>query len=247
MNCSDSSVIIIECCYFFVKKQILPKKVEKLFQENEVFEGVSDFQRTVTGANKFKGVYLISFSSEKFARNFVEMDVEINGILLNKFLLPDYKTRSFKLNQDYIMENLKDVKIDTKLDNCNIIQVNAEEEDVPEHFCGISSYFVDTFEFPVEEVKVITSPKIPQYVLMFESSEGTNCFKKQPEYHKDKTYTGKGVEGKNDILELLKEDLESWCPLGGLKLKNKSDDAFLKKIKKQISLVLFEDQYNVAS
>ena len=79
------------------------------------FEGVSDFQRTVTGANKFKGVYLVSFSSEEFARNCVERDVEINGILLDKFLLRDYKrekfllrqiqkTRSFKLNQDYVME-----------------------------------------------------------------------------------------------------------------------------------------------
>ena len=137
-----------------------------------------------TGANKFKGVYLVSFSSEEFARNCVEVEVEINGILLDKILLRDYKrekfllrqiqkTRSFKLNQEYVMENLKDVKKDGKLDNCVVIQVNAEEEDVPKHFCGISSYFVDTFEFPVEEVKVITSPKIPQYVLVLESSEGT--------------------------------------------------------------------------
>ena len=58
---------------------------------------------------------------------------------------------------------------------------------------------------------------------------------------------GKEFEGKNDVLELLKEDLESWCLLEGLQLKNESDDAFFKKIKKQISLVLFEDQYNVAS
>ena len=119
MTCSDSSVIIIESCYFFVKKQILPKEVEKLFRDNEAFEGVSDFQRTVTGAINFKGVYLVSFSSEEFARNCVEMDMEINGILLDKFLLWDYKrkkflfrqilkTRSFKLNQNYLMENLKD-------------------------------------------------------------------------------------------------------------------------------------------
>ena len=76
VNCSDSNVIIIECCYLFVQKQILPKEVEKLFQDNEVFEGVSDFQRTVTGTNKFKGVYLVSFPSEEFARNCVEIDVE---------------------------------------------------------------------------------------------------------------------------------------------------------------------------
>ena len=112
-------MIIIESCYFFVKKQILPKEVEKLFRDNEAFEGVSDFQRTVTGAINFKGVYLVSFSSEEFARNCVEMDMEINGILLDKFLLWDYKrkkflfrqiqkTRSFKLNQNYLMENLKD-------------------------------------------------------------------------------------------------------------------------------------------
>ena len=63
-----------------------------------------------------------------------------------------HKTRSFKLNQDYLMDNLKDVKEDAKLENCVVIQVDAEEEDVMEHFCGISSDFVDNFEFPVEEV-----------------------------------------------------------------------------------------------
>ena len=60
MTCSDSSVIIIESCYFFVKKQILPKEVEKLFRDNEAFEGVSDFQRTVTGAINFRGVYPVT-------------------------------------------------------------------------------------------------------------------------------------------------------------------------------------------
>ena len=50
------------------------------------------------------------------------------------------------------MDNLKDVKEDAKLENCVVIQVDAEEEDVMEHFCGISSDFVDNFEFPVEEV-----------------------------------------------------------------------------------------------
>lgn len=190
LKCDHHRVLL-----FFVKKQISPKEVEKLFRENEAFEGVTDFQRTVTSSNKFKGVYLVSFSSEVFARKCVEVEVELNGILLDKILLRDYKrekfllrqiqkTRSFKLNQDYVMDNLKDVKKDAKLDNCVVIQVNAEEEDVMEHFCGISSDFVDNFEFPVEEVKVITSPKIPQYVLVFESSEGAMSFKKQPEYHK---------------------------------------------------------------
>ena len=113
--------------------------------------------------DKFKGVYLVSFSSEEFARNCVEVDVELNGNLLVKVLLRDYKfekfflsqirkTRLFKLNQDHLMDNLKDVKEDAKLENCVIIQVDAEEEDVMEHFCGISSDFVDNFEFPVEEV-----------------------------------------------------------------------------------------------
>ena len=60
------------------------------------------------------------------------------------------------------MDNLKDVKEDAKLENCVVIQVDAEEEDVMEHFCGISSDFVDNFEFQVEEVKVITALKIPQ-------------------------------------------------------------------------------------
>ena len=119
---------------------------------------VTDVQKTVTvtGVDKFKGVYLVSFSSKEFARNCVEVDVELNGNLLDKVLLWDYKfekfflsqihkTRSFKLNQDYLMDNLKDVKEDAKLED-------AEEEDVMEHFCGISSDFVDNFEFPVEEV-----------------------------------------------------------------------------------------------
>ena len=44
------------------------------------------------------------------------------------------------------MDNLKDVKEDAKLENCVVIQVDAEEEDVMEHFCGISSDFVDNFE-----------------------------------------------------------------------------------------------------
>ena len=59
--------------------------------------------------------------------------------------------------------------------------------------------------------------------------------------------TGKEVEGKNEVLELLREDLESWELLGVLRLKNETEDAFFKKIKKQITLVLFEDQYNLAS
>ena len=189
LKCDRHKVLL-----FFVKKQISPKEVKKLFLESEAFEGVTDVQKTVTGVDKFKGVYVVSFSSEEFARNCVEVDVELNGNLLDKVLLRDYKserfflrqirkTRGFKLNQDFLMDNLKDVKEDAKLENCVVIQVDAEEEDVMEHFCGISSDFVDNFEFPVEEVKVITAPKIPQYVLVFESSEGAMSFKKQPEYH----------------------------------------------------------------
>ena len=156
-------MIVTKCCFFFVKKQISPKEVKKLFLESEAFEGVTDVQKTVTGVDKFKGVYLVYFSSEEFARNCVEVDVELNGNLLDKVLLRDYKfekfflsqirkTRLFKLNQDHLMDNLKDVKEDAKLENCVVIQVDAEEEDVMEHFCGISSDFVDNFEFPVEEV-----------------------------------------------------------------------------------------------
>ena len=192
VNTSEFFKLKCDChkvLFFFVKKQISPKEVKKLFLESEAFEGVTDVQKTVTGVDKFKGVYLVSFSSEEFARNCVEVDVELNGNLLDKVLLWDYKfekfflsqihkTRSFKLNQDYLMDNLKDVKEDAKLENCVVIQVDAEEEDVMEHFCGISSDFVDNFEFPVEEVKVITALKI-----VFESSEGAMSFKKQPEYH----------------------------------------------------------------
>ena len=148
MYCSNSNGIAIKCCYFFVKKQISPKEVKNLFLESEAFEGVTDVQKTVIGVDKFKGVYLISFSCEEFARNCVEVDVELNGNLLDKILLRDYKfekfflrqirkTRSFKLNQDYLMDNLKDVKEDAKLENCVVIQVDAEEEDVMEqHNCS---------------------------------------------------------------------------------------------------------------
>ena len=101
------------------------------------------------------------------------------------------------------MENLKDVKIEAKLDNCVIIQVNAEVEDVLEHFCGILS-----------EVKVITSPKIPQYVLLFENSEGAMSFKKQPEYHK--------VGEKNATVILLTERMK--MVRFGEKIKNFVDD-----------------------
>ena len=73
-------------------------------------------------------VYLVSFSSEEFARNCVEMDVQINGILLDKFLLRDYKrkkflfrqiqkTRSFKLNQNYLMENELKMKVVKSFDS----------------------------------------------------------------------------------------------------------------------------------
>ena len=170
--------------------------------------------------DKFKGVYLVSFSSEEFARNCVEVDVELNGNLLDKVLLRDYKfekfflsqihkTRSFKLNQDYLMDNLKDVKEDAKLENCVVIQVDAEEEDVMEHFCGISSDFVDNFEFPVEEVKVITALKI-----VFESSEGAMSFKKQPEYH--------NVGEKKATVILLTERMK--MVRFGEKIKNFVDD-----------------------
>ena len=42
--------------------------------------------------------------------------------------------------------------------------------------------------------------------------------------------TGKEVEGKNEVLELLREDLKSWELLGVLRLKNETEDAFFKKI-----------------
>ena len=83
------------------------------------------------------------------------------------------KKVSFETNSKDQVIKVKSRLCYGKLDNCVVIQVNAEEEDVLEHFCGISSDFVDNFEFPVEEVKVITTPKIPQYVLVLESSEGT--------------------------------------------------------------------------
>jgi len=220
LKCDHLKVLI-----FFVNKKISPKEVEKLFLENEAFEGVTEVRKTVTGANKFKGVYLVTYSSEESARNSIEVDVELNGNLLDKVLLRDYKrekfflrqiqkTRSFKLNQEYLMDNLKDVKKDAKLDNCVVIQVDAEEEEVMEHFCGISSDFVDNFEFPVEEVKVITALKIPQYVLVFESSEGAMSFKKQSEYHK--------VGEKDATVILLPERMK--LVRFGEKIKNFVDD-----------------------
>jgi len=56
------------------------------------------------------------------------MDVQINGILLDKFLLRDYKrkkflfrqiqkTRSFKLNQNYLMENELKMKVVKSFDS----------------------------------------------------------------------------------------------------------------------------------
>ena len=220
LKCDHLKVLI-----FFVNKKISPKEVEKLFLENEAFEGVTEVRKTVTGANKFKGVYLVTYSSEESARNSIEVDVELNGNLLEKVLLRDYKrekfflrqiqkTRSFKLNQEYLMNNLKDVKKDSKLDNCVVIQVDADEEEVMEHFCGISSDFVDNFEFPVEEVKVITALKIPQYVLVFESSEGAMSFKKQSEYHK--------VGEKDATVILLTERMK--LVRFGEKIKNFVDD-----------------------
>ena len=77
--------------------------------------------------------------------------------------------------------------------------------------------------------------------LVFKRSKGPG------EYNYVIVATGKEVEGKNEVLELLREDLESWELLGALRLKNETEDAFFKKIKKQITLVLFEDQYNLAS
>ena len=220
LKCDHLKVLI-----FFVSKKISPKEVEKLFLENEAFEGVTEVKKTVTGTNKFKGVYLVTYSSEESARKCIEVDVELNGIILDKVLLRDYKrekfflrqiqkTRSFKINQEYLMDNLKDVKKDAKLDNCVVIQVDAEEEEVMEHFCGISSDFVDNFEFPVEEVKVITALKIPQYVLVFESSEGAMSFKKQPEYHK--------VGDKSATVILLTERMK--LVRFGEKIKNFVDD-----------------------
>jgi len=220
LKCDHLKVLI-----FFVNKKISPKEVEKLFLENQAFEGVTEVRKTVTGVNKFKGVYLVTYSSEESARNCIEVDVELNGNLLEKVLLRDYKrekfllrqiqkTRSFKLNQEYLLDNLKDVKKDAKLDNCVVIQVDAEEEEVMEHFCGISSDFVDNFEFPVEEVKVITALKIPQYVLVFESSEGAMSFKKQSEYHK--------VDEKDATVILLTERMK--LVRFGEKIKNFVDD-----------------------
>ena len=77
--------------------------------------------------------------------------------------------------------------------------------------------------------------------LVFKRSKGPG------EYNYVIVATGKEVEGKNEVLELLREDLISWELLGVLRLKNETEDAFFKKIKKQITLVLFEDQYNLAS
>merc|ERR1712098_501401 len=77
-------------------------------------------------------------------------------------------------------------KEDCKLDNCVVLQVEAEEEEVQEYYCGISSDFVENFvdDHPLEEVRTIKSPKIPQYILVFESSEGATQFKNSLEYHK---------------------------------------------------------------
>ena len=220
LKCDNLKVLI-----FFVKKKISPKEVKKLFLENEAFQGVTEVQRTMTKGDKFKGVYLVSFSSEEYARNSVDVEVELNETLLDKVLLKDYKkekfflrqiqkTRSFKLNQDYLMDNLKEVKKDSKLDNCVIIHVDAGEEDVMEYFCGISSDFVDNFEFPVEEVKVVNAPKFPQYVLLFESSEGAISFKKQSKYHK---------VGQNDAKVILLTERMKMVRFGE-KIKNFVDD-----------------------
>ena len=61
--------------------------------------------------------------------------------------------------------------------------------------------------------------------LVFKRSKGPG------EYNYVIVATGKEVEGKNEVLELLREDLESWAPLNGLRLKNEPNDAFYKKIK----------------
>ena len=55
--------------------------------------------------------------------------------------------------------------------------------------------------------------------------------------------TGKEVEGNSEVLQLLKDDLENWEEVESLKLGSESSEAFEKKIKKQIKVVLFEEQY----
>ena len=49
--------------------------------------------------------------------------------------------------------------------------------------------------------------------------------------------------GKNEVLNLLKEDIESWENVSRLRLKSESGDAFDKKVKKQIPFVLQEEQF----
>jgi len=182
---------------FLIKKEIPHKECKQLLGNSDVFAKVTAVQRTLAKDNKFRGVYLLTFLTEDSARDYESQELQINGVVLEKMLLLDYKkekyfqrsilkTRAFKANTDFIVKELQDLKEDGRLDNCVVFQVEVEEEEVQEYYCGISSDFVENFvdDHPLEEVRTISSPKIPQYILVFESSEGAKKFKNSPQYHK---------------------------------------------------------------
>ena len=209
---------------FSVKKQIDPKEVRRFFLEK--FSGALEVKKTLNSNGAFKGVYVIYFSTEDSARECVSEELILNELKLDKVTLRDYKkenfflrsvqkARAFKANQGYLEAELEAEKKDNKLDNCVVIQVKAEEDEVQEHFCGLESSFVENFEeYPVEEVKTIPSPKVPQYVIVFESNEGARKFYESPEFHK----VG-DIEAKVILLTERKKRVRY-----GEKIKNFSDD-----------------------
>ena len=210
---------------FHIKKQIPYQECKKFFLKNDDFENVIKVYQTRTKDDKFRGVYLLEFKTENSALEFADSDVKINNVLLDLALLSEYKkekyfhrqirkSQAFKTNLDFLMNHLQEEKKECKLDNCVIVQVEAEEEDVQEYFCGISGDFIENFEHTVEEVKVVESPRVPQYILVFENSEGATAFKNSPKFH--------SINGKEAKVSLLTERMK--LVRFGAKIKNFIDD-----------------------
>ena len=84
---------------FHVKKQIPHNDIRDKFTISDHWRDVISVQRTLTTAGKFRGVYLVTFSSEQSASDFVNMDLEVNGVFLDKIPLFDYKREKYFKNQ----------------------------------------------------------------------------------------------------------------------------------------------------
>ena len=177
--------------------------------KHDFFDKISELtsvKKTVTADEKYRGVYLATFSSTSAAQKFVSkpIDLETKFVTrLEKILLRDYrvdkflqrqiqKSRNFEKNQGKVIEALTDLKRTEKLAQCVVVEwknADVDEEMVNEYFSGLESSFVENFE--LEDLpRKLDSPRTAKYVLIFQSEKDANDFASKFELHKieDQTF-----------------------------------------------------------